>query len=92
MCNENDDPSWHCEATVEVYNDLLQNSGGDEKDIIELEGGAGRRYLERTSLTSGGSSTIIPFLLIIRAEIDDENADCEAHRCVDRYFRTDLND
>ena len=40
-CLYDSDPEWKCPATVAAYNDLLGNPGGNEADIIEVDGGAG---------------------------------------------------
>lgn len=42
-CEVDSDPEWTCPAAAAVYNDLLGASPGTAANIVEVEGGAGKR-------------------------------------------------
>lgn len=49
-CQEDRDPEWKCPLTVAAYNDLLGDPGGNEADIIEIQGGIGTLFEPRMPL------------------------------------------
>ena len=38
-CRETGDPAWTCPAVLSAYSDI----GGQDADVVELEGGSGKR-------------------------------------------------